>query len=70
MIFKWESVAVILTTTKKQQQQQQQKSIFLFFGAAEEARGTTGKFFLRYNNALKQLNRFEQTSAHPGRLHS
>ena len=65
-----ESVAAILTTTTKKQQQKQQKSIFLFFGAAEEARGTTGKFFLRYNNALKQLNRFEQTSAHPGRLHS
>ena len=61
-----ESVAVILTKKKTKTK----KSIFLFFGAAEEARGTTGKFVLRYNNALKQLNRFQQTPAHPGRLHS
>ena len=68
-----ESVAVILTHTHTYTQktkQQQQKSTFLFFGAAEEVRGTTGKFVFTYNNTLKQFNRFQKTSAHLGRLHS
>lgn len=67
-----QSVAVILThtNTHKKTKQQQQKSTFLFFEAAEEARGTTGKFVFTYNNTLKQFNRFQKTSAHLGRLHS